>query len=80
MLKLKMEGTEPQKLSRATLRPRLPTYVSGYIFFLSGTLSLRIKKFPRPHSNSLRIQIECDSAHVSGFTLVPRTLLGILAT
>ena len=60
MLKLGMEGADPQKLSRATLRPRLHTYPDIYIYILSGTLSFLIQKFPRPHPNTLRIQIECS--------------------
>ena len=32
MLKLGMEGADPQKLSRATLRPRLHTYPDIYIY------------------------------------------------
>ena len=53
MLKLKMEGTELQKLSRATLRPRLPTYVSGYIFFYPELFPYGFKNF------HVRIQIPC---------------------
>ena len=57
MLKLGMEGADPQKLSRAP-SPHVSGYI--YIYILSGTLSFLIQKFPRPHPNSLRIQIECS--------------------
>ena len=53
--------------------------------FESATSSFRIRKFPRPHVSVVKSNLPIYTyptliRHISGFTLVPRTPLGILAT